>query len=489
VGTSTEIYDYLKLLFARIGKTFSPVSGNEVRCHSVSDVVDFISSFSPGTRILIASPLRPRAGKTLLQEAELLLQQGFTRLEHGNELYRIEELISGKREWKCTEECNVVVDRISVSFDEDALNRLSDSVQTAFFEGHGDCLIKVYQDEEVFSRAFSNRFESDGMEFEIPTIHTFDFNNPMGACRTCEGYGKVIGIDEDLVIPNKSLSVFQDAIACWKGEKMKEWRDRLVFSAERSGFPIHRPYFELTNNEKQLLWTGDRYFNGLNDFFRHLEEQSYKIQYRVMLSRYRGKTICPDCRGSRLKKEAGYVKVAGHSIQDLVLMPVSNLKLFFEQMVISDHEIKIARRILLEISNRLTFLSDVGLGYLTLNRLSSTLSGGESQRIKIARELAESGGSRNLYIMDEPTTGLHMSDVERLLGVIEELLAAGHSVVTIEHNLAVVARSDYVIDLGPGGGDEGGRVIACGTPRSILQSKGSVTGRHLKRFLETYGRA
>jgi excinuclease ABC subunit A len=465
-------------LFARIGKTFSPVSGNEVRCHSVSDVVDFIASFSVGTRILIASPLKPRAGKTLLQEAELLLQQGFTRLEQSNEFYRIEELISGKREWNCTGDCNVVVDRISVSFDEDTLNRLSDSVQTAFFEGHGDCLIKVYQDEEVISRAFSNRFECDGMEFEIPTIHTFDFNNPMGACRTCEGYGKVIGIDEDLVIPNKSLSVFQDAIACWKGEKMKEWRDRLVFSAERSGFPIHRPYFELTDNEKQLLWTGDRYFSGLNDFFKHLEEQSYKIQYRVMLSRYRGKTMCPDCRGSRLKKEAGYVKVAGHSIQDLVLMPVSKLKLFFDEMVISDHEMKIARRILLEIRNRLTFLSDVGLGYLTLNRLSSTLSGGESQRINLATSLGSSlVGS--LYVLDEPSIGLHPRDTHRLIRVLNRLRQIGNTVLVVEHDEEIMLSADQIIDIGPRAGIHGGEIVFQGSLEELERCDKSLTGRYL----------
>jgi len=298
VGTSTEIYDYLKLLYARIGRTYSPVSGNEVKCHSVTDVVDFISSFAAGTRILIASPLQVKKDRTLLQEAELLLQQGFTRLESGNEYYRIDELISGKTAWNCQGDCNIVVDRVNVSFEEDTINRLSDSVQTAFFEGHGECLIKVYANDEVISRSFSNRFECDGIEFEVPTVHTFDFNNPMGACRTCEGYGKVIGIDEDLVIPNKSLSVYQDAIACWKGEKMKEWRDRLVYSADKSGFPVHRPYYELTEEQKHLLWAGNRYFDGLNDFFKHLEEQSYKIQYRVMLSRYRVKPFVPNAEGA-----------------------------------------------------------------------------------------------------------------------------------------------------------------------------------------------
>lgn len=478
VGTSTEIYDYLKLLFARIGKTFSPVSGDEVRCHSVSDVVDFIVSFDSGTRILIASPLKPREGKTLLQEAGLLLQQGFTRLEHRNELYRIEELISGKKEWTCTDECTIVIDRISVGFDEDTLNRFSDSVQTAFFEGHGDCVIKVYQGDEVITRSFSNRFECDGVEFEIPTIHTFDFNNPMGACPACEGYGKVIGIDEDLVIPNKSLSVFQDAIACWKGEKMKEWRDRLVYSADKFNFPVHRPYYELTDKEKQLLWTGNRYFQGLNDFFKHLEEQSYKIQYRVMLSRYRGKTICPDCRGSRLKKQASYVKIAGHSVQDLVLMPVSKLKPFFEDISLSSHDEKIARRILLEIKNRLAFLSDVGLGYLTLNRLSSTLSGGESQRINLATSLGSSlVGS--LYVLDEPSIGLHPRDTNRLIRVLDRLKQIGNTVLVVEHDEEIMRSADQIIDIGPQAGIHGGEIVFQGSLQELEVNDKSLTGRYL----------
>jgi excinuclease ABC subunit A len=478
VGTSTEIYDYLKLFFARIGRTFSPVSGDEVQCHSVSDVVDFITSFALGTRILIAAPLVVRKDKNLIQEAGLLLQQGFTRLESDNEYFRIDELISGKTTFDCTGNCNIVVDRVPVSFDEDTINRLSDSVQTAFFEGHGECVIKVSENNEVITRIFSNRFESDGIEFEIPSLHFFDFNNPMGACRTCEGYGKVIGIDEDLVVPNKSLSVFQDAIACWKGEKMKEWRDKLVYSADKFSFPVHRPYYDLTGEEKHLLWTGNKYFDGLNDFFRHLEEQSYKIQYRVILSRYRGKTVCPECRGSRLKKEAGFVKIAGKSIQDLVLMPVSGLKQFFEQIQLSAHDEKVAFRIMLEIRNRLSFLTDVGLGYLTLNRLSSTLSGGESQRIRLATSLGSSlVGS--LYILDEPSIGLHSRDTQRLIGVLKKLRQIGNTVLVVEHDEEIMRASDQIIDIGPHAGLLGGEVVFQGNLESLTNDETSLTGRYL----------
>jgi excinuclease ABC subunit A len=478
VGTSTEIYDYLKLFFARIGRTFSPVSGDEVHCHSVSDVVDFISTFTLNTRILIAAPLVVRKDKNLIQEAGLLLQQGFTRLESDNEYYRIDELISGKTAFDCSGNCNIVVDRVTVSFDEDTINRLSDSVQTAFFEGHGECVIKVSDNNEVITRIFSNRFESDGIEFEIPTLHSFDFNNPMGACRTCEGYGKVIGIDEDLVVPNKSLSVFQDAIACWKGEKMKDWRDKLVYSADKFGFPVHRPYYDLTGEEKHLLWTGNKYFDGLNDFFKHLEEQSYKIQYRVILSRYRGKTVCPDCRGSRLKKEAAYVKVALKSIQDLVLMPVSELRQFFEHIQLSAHDEKVALRIMLEIRNRLSFLTDVGLGYLTLNRLSSTLSGGESQRIRLANSLGSSlVGS--LYILDEPSIGLHSRDTQRLIGVLKKLRQIGNTVLVVEHDEEIMRASDQIIDIGPHAGLLGGEVVFQGNLKSLTNDETSLTGRYL----------
>lgn len=478
VGTSTEIYDYLKLLFARIGRTISPISGEEVSRHTVSDVVDYILSYEQGTRILIAAPLRPRNGRSLLQEAELLLQQGFSRLETGNEVYRIDELLAGNNTNFCKGECNVVVDRVQVDNDEDNINRMADSVQTAFFEGNGECIIKVFTSSEIIKRSFSSRFEADGIIFEEPSVHMFSFNNPVGACPTCEGYGKVIGIDEDLVVPNKSLSVYQDAIACWKGEKMKEWRDKLVYSASKFNFPVHKPYYELTEEQRHLLWTGNRYFNGLNDFFRHLEEQTYKIQYRVMLSRYRGKTVCPDCRGSRLKKEAGYVKVNKKSIQDIVLMPISELKIFFDNLNLQESDEKIARRLLIEIRNRVAFLYDVGLGYLTLNRLSSSLSGGESQRINLATSLGSSlVGS--IYILDEPSIGLHSRDTHRLIGVLHKLRQLGNTVMVVEHDEDIMLESDHIIDMGPLAGRLGGEVVFQGNHNDLINSTGSLTADYL----------
>lgn len=478
VGTSTEIYDYLKLIFARIGRTISPVSGEEVKRHTVSDVVDYIVGFEEGTRILIGAPLKAKNGRSLLQEAGLLLQQGFTRLETGNEIYRIDELLAENKTGFCKGDCNIVVDRIQVAYDEEILNRMADSVQTAFFEGNGECVIKAFTPDEVKERSFSSRFEADGILFEDPSVHMFSFNNPVGACPTCEGYGKVIGIDEDLVVPNKSLSVYQDAIACWKGEKMKEWRDRLVYSAPKFNFPVHKPYYELSEEQRQLIWSGNRYFSGLNEFFRHLEEQSYKIQYRVMLSRYRGKTTCPECRGSRLKKEAGYVKVASKSIQDLVLMPVSALKQFFDGLDLPENDEKIARRLLIEIRNRLTFLCDVGLGYLTLNRLSSTLSGGESQRINLSTSLGSSlVGS--LYILDEPSIGLHSRDTNRLIGVLKKLRQLGNTVLVVEHDEEIMRAASHIIDMGPLAGRLGGEIVFQGNHTDLVNSKGSLTADYL----------
>jgi excinuclease ABC subunit A len=478
VGTSTETYDYFKLLFARIGHTISPVSGNVVMRHSVTDVVDFISTFPSGSRLLITAPLQIRDGRTLLLEAELLLHQGFTRLEYNGEFYSIDNLLADKAALKFSEDCNIIIDRLTISYDEDTLNRLADSVQTAFFEGHGDCIIKVTHGETTETQRFSNKFEADGLIFEEPSIHLFDFNNPMGACPTCEGYGKVIGIDEDLVVPNKSLSVFQDAIACWKGEKMKEWRDKFIYSADKFDFPVHRPFYELSEDQRHLLWTGNRYFSGLNDFFQHLEEQSYKIQYRVMLSRYRGKTICPECRGSRLRKEAGYVKVAGKSIQELVLMPVSTLLQCFNELKLPAHEEKIAARILLEIRNRLEFLCNVGLGYLTLNRLSNSLSGGESQRINLATSLGSSlVGS--LYILDEPSIGLHSRDTQRLIKVLKRLKLLGNTVLVVEHDEEIMRTADVIIDIGPLAGQGGGEILFQGDHSELSQHGESLTANYL----------
>ena len=479
VGTSTEVYDYLKLLFARIGKTISPVSGKEVKQHHVSDVINYILSFPENTRFMIGSPLKFKNGKSLLQEAELLLQQGFTRLEINGEICRIDELIKENNQ-KCDKDssCIIVIDRASVSNDEDNQSRIADSVQTAFFEGHGECIVKIYDGNEIKEEHFSNLFEADGIEFEEPSVHMFSFNNPIGACKKCEGYGKVIGIDEDLVIPNKSLSVYQDAVACWKGDKMKEWKDELVYAAEKFNFPIHKPYYELNEEQRHLLWTGNKHFQGLNQFFKMLEENVYKIQYRVMLSRYRGKTNCPDCRGTRLKKEAMYVKVGGQSVQDLVLLPIDELQEFFVKLKLSTHETQIAERILTEINNRLEFLTDVGLGYLTLNRLSSTLSGGESQRINLATSLGSSlVGS--MYILDEPSIGLHSRDTARLIKVLRKLQKLGNTVLVVEHDEEIIREADEIIDIGPLAGRLGGEVVFQGTHEQLESSSESLTAKYL----------
>jgi len=478
VGTSTETYDYLKLLYARIGKTYSPVSGEEVSRNSVSDVVDYLNTFDEGTRFFIGAPLTAKNGRSILEEAELLMQQGFSRIETNDEIKRIDELVKTKSEDFCKGSCSLVIDRLAVKSDEDTQNRIADSVQTAFFEGNGTCVVKVYLDEGTREKQFSNRFEADGLEFEEPTVHTFSFNNPVGACPTCEGYGKVIGIDEDLVIPNKSFSIYQDAIACWKGEKMSEWKNELIYSAEKFNFPIHKPYYELTEDQKFLLWTGNKYFKGLNRFFKFLEESSYKIQYRVMLSRYRGKTICPECKGSRLKKEAGYVKIAGKSLQELVLMPVADLKTFFSELKLGKHEQEISKRILIEITNRLAFLNDVGLGYLTLNRLSSTLSGGESQRINLATSLGSSlVGS--LYILDEPSIGLHSRDTDKLINVLRQLQKIGNTVLVVEHDEEIIRAADEVIDIGPLAGQHGGEVVFQGNHQQLAEKPESLTTKYL----------
>lgn len=486
VGTSTEIYDYLKLLYSRIGRTISPVSGAEVKRHQVGDVVDFMCSFPEDTRILICSPLRPKAGRTAREEAELLLQQGFSRIETLHGIERIDELLARNDGSLNTETCTLVIDRLQASRDDDNVSRMADSAQTAFYEGQGECIVKVYPGNELQEAHFSNLFEADGMEFDEPSEHMFSFNNPVGACPACEGYGKVIGIDEDLVIPNKALSVYQDAVACWKGETMKTYKEELIHSAARFDFPIHKPYYELTDEQKELLWTGNQHFEGINAFFKMLESNSYKIQYRVMLARYRGKTTCPDCRGTRLKKSAGYVKVGGTPIQDLVLMPVTDLRTFFKQLELSDHEQKVAKRILIEITSRLDFLYDVGLGYLTLNRLSSTLSGGESQRINLATSLGSSlVGS--LYILDEPSIGLHPKDTERLIDVLRKLQKIGNTVLVVEHDEEIIRAADQIIDIGPKAGTHGGELVFQGDHAALLQACDSLTADYLtgRKTIET----
>ncbi len=481
VGTSTEIYDYLKLLFARIGKTYSPESGNQVKRDTVSDVASYINSFEPETKLLILAPVKIAEGKTLKDRLELLAQQGFIRIKVKDEVVRIEEFLESKFSNK--ELVQIVVDRISVKpDDEDNENRISDSVQTAFFEGEGECFVQIISDEGVKSKVklkeFSNRFELDGVTFEEPSLHFFSFNNPVGACKRCEGFGSVIGIDEDLVIPNKNISVYEDAIVCWKGEKMSEWKNVLVNNAHKFDFPIHRPYYDLSTKEKNLLWSGNKYFEGLDSFFKHLEEQAYKIQYRVMLSRYRGKTVCPDCNGTRLRKDASYVKVADLSINDIVLMPVKESLQFFKTIKLNAYDKEVAKRIVVEITNRLQFLLDVGLGYLTLNRLSNTLSGGESQRINLATSLGSSlVGS--MYILDEPSIGLHSRDTERLIKVLYSLRDIGNTVVVVEHDEEIMRAADQIIDIGPLAGTHGGELVFQGNHNDLENEERSLTALYL----------
>jgi excinuclease ABC subunit A len=478
VGTSTEIYDYIKLLYARIGRTYSPVSGKEIVRNEVSDVVNSIFSFPEGTKVILLSPFEITKGRTLAQEADLLQQQGFTRLEIDGEVIRIADLTEAHSSNKKGLTINIVIDRFAVSDNEDSLNRAADSVQTAFYEGKGDCIVRMINDIETIVLRFSNRFEADGIVFEEPSLHMFSFNNPIGACPVCEGYGKTIGIDEDLVIPNKSLSIYNEAIVCWKGEKMGEWKEQLIMNSDRFNFPIHKPYYELSSDHKKLLWSGNQYFEGLTAFFKSLEEQSYKIQYRVMLSRYRGKTICPECEGMRLKKEASYVRIGGKAVSDLVNQPIDQLVSFFNELELTDHDSVVAERLLIEIKNRIEFLCDVGLGYLTLNRLSSSLSGGESQRINLATSLGSSlVGS--MYILDEPSIGLHSRDTMRLIKVLRKLQQLGNSVIIVEHDEEIIRDADMIIDIGPLAGRNGGEVIFQGSHKELALNKISLTAKYL----------
>jgi excinuclease ABC subunit A len=479
VGTSTEIYEYLRLLFARIGKTISPVSGVEVKRHFVSDVVDKMLEYRAGTRMAVLSPIQLHNNRTLAEQLEILMKEGFSRIDVGEQFYRIDELLAQK-ELPPKEDILLVIDRLSCSSDKATINRLSDSVETAFLEGNGECVVRFWTENGIESFTFSNRFEADGITFEEPTDLMFNFNSPVGACPRCEGFGKVIGIDENLVIPDKSLSVQEECVQCWKGEKMSEWKKEFVRNAYKADFPIHRAYYDLTDSEKDILWNGrhDLGIYGINDFFEMLEQNLYKIQYRVMLARYRGKTDCPVCKGSRLKPEALYVKVSGHSIADLVLMPVTELKEFFNQLELSNTDKAIAERLLTEIHNRLQFLIDVGLGYLTLNRLSNTLSGGESQRINLASSLGSSlVGS--LYILDEPSIGLHSRDTHLLINVLRDLQQLGNTVVVVEHDEEIIRAADYIIDIGPKAGRLGGEVMYQGKVSEIEKNTDSYTVKYL----------
>ena len=476
VGTTTEIYDYLKLLYTRIGKTISPISGNEVKKHSVSDVVKFIESQELGARILISSPLF-EIKKPILETLEVIKKQGFSRILLNNTTFRIEEIEKLETLPK-VEDLNIVIDRVKAENSEENLNRISDSVQTAFYEGNGSCNILIDQKGSWIKTTFNNKFELDGELFEEPSAHFFSFNNPFGACKTCEGFGSVIGIDDKLVIPNQTKSIYEGAIACWKGESMSKWKDQLVINSHKFDFPIHKPINELTSEHYKLLWSGNKYFDGLNSFFKFLEENSFKIQFRVMLSRYRGKTSCPDCNGTRLRKDASYVLIQGKSISELVLLPVNELTYFFNIIELTDYEKNVSKRLLIEINNRIQYLIDVGLGYLTLNRLSSTLSGGESQRINLATSLGSSlVGST--YILDEPSIGLHSRDTLRLIEVLNKLKYQGNTVLVVEHDEEIMEAADQLIDLGPEAGSNGGELVYQGPYTTLNSDSKSLTLQYL----------
>ena len=476
VGTSTEIYDYIKLLYARVGRTFSPVSGQEVKKNTVTDVVSEVKKFDLDSKWLLLAPIHLEKGRKLEDKLNVLLQQGFARILVDGEMVRLDDLPKGLNK----KELFLIVDRIVVKDEEEFYNRLADAVQTAFFEGKGICYLQELNSDKRFT--YSNNFELDGISFLEPNVHLFSFNNPYGACPVCEGYGNIIGIDSELVVPNTSLSIFENAIFPWRGESMSWFRDELVKNAYKFDFPIHKPYFELTDAQKELVWAGNEYFQGLNDFFKELEEKNYKIQNRVMLSRYRGKTKCNSCKGKRLRIEASYVKINGKTVSDLVDLPIRHLVEFFKNIELNEYEKQIAKRLLIEINNRLSFLTEVGLDYLTLNRNSATLSGGESQRINLATSLGSSlVGS--MYILDEPSIGLHPKDTERLIKVLLSLRDLGNTVIVVEHDEDIMKASDMIIDIGPEAGTHGGNLVAQGTYNEILQSD-SLTSQYLNGNLE-----
>ena len=490
VGTQTEIYEYLKLLFARVGHTISPVSGQEVRKHSVEDVVRCMLGQPAGTRFTVLAPVSLRGGRSLEEQLATSLKEGFTRIDLDGEIIRIEDIQKDAslavRLKDAPEKPYLLVDRMAVADNRETVSRFTDSVETAFFEGNGECLLRFFYNDRKELMTFSNRFEADGMQFEEPSENLFSFNSPMGACQCCEGFGRIVGIDESLVIPDRSLSVYDGAVVCWRGEKMVEWKDDFILHAQEHGFPIFTPYYQLTQAEKDYLWHGSgrgKDVNGwdetcIDNFFKMLEKNQYKIQYRVMLSRYRGKTDCPQCHGKRLRKEASYVQVGGRSITDLVDMPISELKQYFDNLELSSSDATAAARILIEIKSRLQFMIDVGLEYLTLNRGSATLSGGESQRINLVTSLGSSlMGS--LYVLDEPSIGLHSRDTDRLIKVLRQLQQIGNTVVVVEHDEEIIRASDYIIDVGPDAGRHGGEIVYQGNTDSLKPDSGSWTVKYL----------
>ena len=474
VGTSTEIYDYMRLLFARIGRTYSPVSGKEVKKHSADDIVDHLASLPVGTTVIITSSGEIPSNIEASEYFSFLAKQGFNRIESDGELIKTDEIKNYKK-FKPGSRINIVVDRLVISHDADNFSRAAESAQTAFQTGKGYCQVVIPEGKKAVRESFSNIFEEDGILFEEPSEFLFSFNNPIGACPMCEGYSKIIGIDENLVIPNQNLSVYEDAIVCWKGETMKKWKERLIANAEEFNFPIHKPFYQLTEEQKALLWNGNKYFYGINRFFEHLEEKKFKIQYRVLLSRYRGKTICPSCKGSRLKKEAGYVKVAGKTIQDLVSVPVDKLYDIITTLEFNETDSKVAERLIKEISVRLRFLIDVGLPYLTLDRISSTLSGGESQRINLSTSLG-SNLVGSMYILDEPSIGLHPRDTNLLIKVLKQLRDLGNSVIVVEHEEEIIRAADQIIDLGPEAGRLGGEIVYQGGLNLTTSNKSLTAG-------------
>lgn len=482
VGSMTEIYDYLRLLFARIGRTYSPVSGKEVKKDSVSDVVDFIKTLAAGTRVQIIVPLVTRYGRSVEEELNILMQKGFSRVhaKGDDKPLRIEDILAGTATLP-KKEIYLLIDRIVVKdFEEDDLHRLADSIQTAFYESEGECTLET---DGKKMHHFSNKFEADGITFEEPTPNLFSFNNPYGACPHCEGFGQVLGIDEDLVLPDKRLSVYEGAVAPWKGEKMSEWQASFIRTASKFDFPIHTPIVDLTQSEYDLLWEGNSRVQGINDFFKMVEQNLYKVQYRVMQARYRGRTTCPTCKGTRLRKEALYVKIEDTTIANLMLMPASDMYTWFQDLKLNDNDTQIAKRILIEVNQRIKTLLDVGLGYLTLNRLANTLSGGESQRIQLTKFLG-SNLTDSLYILDEPSIGLHSRDTERLINVLKNLRDLGNTVVVVEHDDMMMREADYIIDMGPLASHLGGEVVATGNAKELIKNKASLTGKYLSGELK-----